>query len=445
MFGFVSKKFQSLFARFQGKKVLTPEILDEALLEVKQALLEADVHFSVVETLLERLRERSLGEEKLKGVTPGQQLIYKIHEELVRLMGSEEAKVEVRGKLSVLLLCGLQGSGKTTSCVKLARFLKKENSFRRILLVPCDLQRPAAVEQLRLLAKEESVDVFSLDGKTDPLEIAVSAKAYAAANRYDVVIVDTAGRLHLDEALMQELIAMRAELSPRETFFVANASIGQDAVNVAREFDQKIGMTGVILTMLDGTARAGAALSIREVTQKPLKFEGTGEKISDFQLFHPKSMADRILGMGDVINLVKKTKEHISEEESASLEKKIKKGTISYQDYLKQLGSMRSMGSFSSLIKMMPGMQDLEVSDEKFGRMEAMIQSMTSKEREEKVELEVSRRRRIAKGSGVTLDEVNQLVKGFQRTKQFMKKMPRMGKLPGMQEMKQQLKGMRWH
>ncbi len=327
----------------------------------------------------------------------------------------------------MILLCGLQGSGKTTQCAKLAAFLQKKDPNKKIMLSACDLQRPAAVEQLKRLGSQIQVPVFAIDGETNPVRVAKLALQKAKEDEVSVLIVDTAGRLHIDEDLMRQLEEIKAATSPHEILFVASAATGQDAVKVAAEFDQRIHITGTILTMLDGSARAGAAISIREVTNKPLKFEGIGEKITDLQIFNPQSMADRILGMGDIINLVRKAEENMDEEESQALEKKLMKATFTYDDYLRQMGMFKKMGSFKSLLKMLPGMSgmgDLDIDEKELTRIEAMISSMTLEERREKVELVPSRRRRIAQGSGVSIDEVNRMVKGFKKLKQFCKDMP---------------------
>jgi signal recognition particle subunit SRP54 len=353
------------------------------------------------------------------------------------------------------MLCGLQGSGKTTTCAKLAAYISKTEKHKKILLAACDLQRPAAIEQLRKLGEGIGIAVFSVEGEKDPLKVAKKAVEKAGAEGFDVLIVDTAGRLHVDDELMLELEEMKKFLEPREVLFVANATTGQDAVRTASEFDKRVQITGTILTMLDGNARGGAAISIREVTQKPLKFEGIGERVGDFQIFNPRSMADRILGMGDVINLVKKAQENFDEEQSRDLEKKIKKATFTYNDYLKQMGMVKKMGSFKSILKMLPGMStfgDLDFSDKEFNKMEAMILSMTLDEREEKEELSFSRRKRIAKGSGVEIDDINRMVKGFKRVKQLFKNMPdmksqakKMG-LSDLKEMKNQfVERKKWH
>jgi len=429
MFQGLTDKLQSVFSALRGRKVLTEENISDAVRQVRLALLDADVNYGVAGDFVKRVREKTLGSAVLKSVSPDQQFIKLVHEELVDFMGLEEAPLDLNGKLSVVMLCGLQGSGKTTSCAKLAAYIAKHEKHKRVLMTACDLQRPAAVEQLQKLGQGIGVSVFTIPGETKPLKVARKAVEMAKEQGYDVLLVDTAGRLHLDEELMAELEELKRELTPREVLFVANATTGQDAVRTAAEFDKRVQITGSILTMLDGNARAGAAISIREVTGKPLKFEGIGEKVADFQLFNPRSMADRILGMGDVINLVKKAQEAYDEEQSEELEAKLRKASFTYEDYLKQMSMMRKMGSFKSLIKMLPGMGDLgnlDVSEKEFGKLEAMILSMTPEERQEKHELTFSRRKRIGSGSGVHIDDVNRMVKGFKRVKQLFKSMPNM-------------------
>lgn len=437
MFGALTQKFQQLFSGLAGKKQLTEENLSEAVRQVRLALLDADVNYTVASNFVKRVKDKVLGEAVVKSVTPHQQFVKIVHDELIALMGSEEDPLRMKGAPAVILLCGLQGSGKTTQCAKLAAYLKKKEFNKRSLIAACDLQRPAAIEQLKRLGEQIEVPVFSLEGASDPIQVAKAALAKAQIENYDVLIVDTAGRLHIDEELMTQLEKIKALLNPQEVLFVANATTGQDAVKTAAEFDRRIGVTGTILTMLDGTARAGAAISIREVTQKPLKFEGIGEKITDFQLFNPRSMADRILGMGDMINLVRKAQEHIDEEESKDLEKKLMKAAFTYEDYLKQMGMVKKMGSFKGLLKMLPGvpdMGDMDVSEKEFGKLEAMILSMTPAERQEKDELIPGRRRRIASGSGTSIDDVNRMVKGFKRLKQFFKEMPNMKNMKNMKK-----------
>ncbi len=440
MFTGLTQKLQQLFSGLGKQKTLTEENVSDAVRQVRLALLDADVHFSVASEFIKRVKEKSLGEKVLKSVNPGQQFTQLIHEELVALMGTDETPLDLNGKLSVVMVCGLQGSGKTTTTAKLAAYIRKTSPQKKMLMAACDLQRPAAVEQLKKLGADQQVDVFFLPNEKDPLRVAAAAKEKATQEHYDVLLVDTAGRLHLDDELMEQLAELKKLLAPREVLFVANATTGQDAVKTAAAFHEKVQITGTVLTMLDSNARAGAAISIREITKQPLKFEGIGEKISDFQIFNPKSMADRILGMGDVINLVKKAKEAMSEEESKELEKKLKTASFTYKDYLKQMGMVKKMGSFKSLLKMLPGfggLEEIEFSDQEFKRLEAMILSMTPAEREERVELEHSRRKRIALGSGVPLDEVNRMVKGFKKVKELFKNMPGMAaKLSGMQQQK---------
>lgn len=453
MFGALTDKLQNLFSSLRGKKSLTEDSVADAVREVRLALLDADVNYAVVTQFVKRVKEKAIGDAVIKSVTPGQQFTKLVHDELIELMGAVEAPLDLKGKLSVVMLCGLQGSGKTTSCAKLAAYIGRTEKHKKILMAACDLQRPAAIEQLKKLGADIGVPVFTAEG--DPLKVAKRAMEKAEAEGFDVLIVDTAGRLALDEELMQELAEMKKLLAPREVLFVANATTGQTAVKTAAEFDQRVQITGTILTMLDGNARAGAAISIREVTQKPLKFEGVGEKVNDLQIFNPRSMADRILGMGDVINLVKKAQENFSEEQSLELEKKLKKAAFTYEDYLKQMGMVKKMGSFKSLLKMLPGMGalgDFDFSDSEFNKMEAVIYSMTPDERQERVELEHGRRKRIANGSGVPLDDVNRMVKGFKRAKQLFKNMPdmksqmkKMGGMPDLNEIKKQFEGKQWH
>ncbi len=430
MFGTLTEKFQHLFGSLTGKKALTEDNISDAIKQVRLALLDADVNYSVASQFIKRVREKSLGSAVLKSITPDQQFIQIIHDELAALMGSEESALVLRGRPSVVLLCGLQGAGKTTQCAKLAAYLLKQDKERKILLAACDLQRPAAVEQLKQLGNSIGVSVFSMDKEQDPRKVAKEALRKAQNEMFDVLIVDTAGRLHVDEELMVQLEQVKSILNPSEVLFVASANTGQDAVKTAQEFDKRLALTGSILTMLDGTARAGAAISIREVTQKPLKFEGVGEKITDLQPFNPKSMADRILGMGDVINLVRKAKEQFSEDEEKELEKKLLKSSFTYNDYLQQMAKIKKMGSFKSLLKMLPSMpgmpslDQLEIDEGEFRKTEAIILSMTLKEREERVELDPSRRRRIAGGSGTHVDDVNRLIKKFKKMKEFFKDMP---------------------
>jgi signal recognition particle subunit SRP54 len=435
MLGTLTSKLQETFTKLRGIKRLTEENISEAVNEVRMALLEADVNYGVTKTLVKRLKDVAVGEQLIKSVTPGQQFIKIVHDELVALMGAKEAELHLEGKPAVIMLCGLQGSGKTTHCAKLARYLKKKGLCKAPLLAACDLQRPAAIEQLKILGQQIDVPVFFLDGEKDPIRVAKEALKAAKEGQHDLLIVDTAGRLHIDDELMSQLEKVRSILNPSEVLFVANATTGQDAVNVAAEFNKRISVTGSILTMLDGNTRGGAAISIREVTGKPLKFEGIGEKVDDIQLFNPNSMADRILGMGDTINLVKKAQEHFDEDEAQKLEQKIRSATFTYEDYLRQLQTVKKMGSIKSLLGMLPGMSQLPTMDfdeKEFFKVEAMILSMTPDERAEKCELVNTRRKRIAQGSGTKIEDVNKLAKSFKQAKQFFKNMPNMKQLEKM-------------
>ncbi len=442
MFGALTDKLQNVLAKVGGKRKLSEANISEAVGQVRLALLEADVNYGVTKTFVKRVKTKALGEEVLKSVAPGEQFIKVVHDELVTLMGQDEAELALDATPAVIMVCGLQGSGKTTQCAKLARYLSKEKKGSKILLAACDLQRPAAVEQLRTLGEQAGVDVFHIEGENDPVKVAKGAVKQAKEQGYDILIVDTAGRLHIDETMMEQLQQVRKVVQPHEVLFVANATTGQDAVNVAAEFNTRVEVTGTILTMLDGNTRGGAAISIREVTGKPLKFEGIGERLDDLQAFHPKSMADRILGMGDTINLVKRAQEHIDDEQAEALEKKIRKATFTYDDYLNQMQSVKKMGSIKSLLGMLPGMSklgDLDVNEKEFMKVESIILSMTPSERMEKSELIPARRKRIASGSGTKMEDVNKLVKSFKQAKQFFKNMP------GKKQLEKMLGGAAWH
>lgn len=427
MFEALTGQLHNVFSGLRKGK-LTESNLSDAVREVRLALLEADVNYGVTKTFVKRVKEKVLGDAVIKSVTPGQQFIKVVHDELVALMGGEEAALSLDGSPTVIMLCGLQGSGKTTQCIKLAKFLKKQG--KKVLVAACDLQRHAAVEQLKTLGEQAAVDVFCIDGENNPVKVAKRAFKNAKSEDYDVLIVDTAGRLHVDKEMMDQLKKIRSTVDPHEILFVANAATGQDAVNTAAEFNEQVAITGTILTMLDGNTRGGAAISIREVTNKPLKFEGVGEKLDDLQPFNPNSMADRILGMGDTINLVRKAQDAIEEDEAEKFEKKLRKASFTYEDYIKYMGMMKKMGSMKSLLKMMPGVSKLPIdfddADDKFGKIEAIILSMTLEERQGRQELTTMRRKRIATGSGTKIDDVNKLVKTFKQMKQMMKNMPNM-------------------
>lgn len=427
MFDSLTQKFQGIIASLKGKKTLTEDNITDAVRQVRMALLDADVNYSVAGSLVKRIQEKALGKDILKTASASEQFIKLVHDELVLFMGQQENPLALQEKLTVIMLCGLQGSGKTTQCAKLAHYLKKKHTNRKILLAACDLQRPAAVEQLKKLATEIEVPLVALNQEMNPIKVAKVAKEKAVLEGFDVLIIDTAGRLHIDEELMQQLIEIKQVVKPQEILFVASAATGQDAVKTALEFDKRVRITGTILTMLDGSSRAGAAISIQEVTKKPLKFEGIGEKVSDLQLFNPHSMADRILGMGDVINLMRKAEEITSKEEAEALEKKMLKGSFTYDDLLKQMKLLKNMGPLKGLLKMLPGgaeLANMDFDEKEFTRRAAMISSMTKKERLEKVELVPSRRKRIADGSGNSIDEVNRMIKEHKRLKHIFKDMP---------------------
>lgn len=429
MFGALTKKMHGLFSQLSGKKRLTEENIAEAVSEVRLALLEADVNYAVVKVLIKKIKEKVLGDEVIKSVSAGQQFIKIVHDELIALMGSNEALIDLQRKPTVVMMCGLQGSGKTTHCAKLARYLKKKGECKHPLLAACDLQRPAAIDQLRTLGEQAGIPVFSMNGEKDPVKVAKAALSKAKSDNHDLLIIDTAGRLHIDEELMQQLQQIKESVDPSEVLFVANATTGQDAVTVAAAFHQRVAITGTILTMLDGNARAGAAISIREVTGQPLKFEGIGEKLDDIQVFNPASMADRILGMGDTINLVKKAKEHMDEGEAKKLEQKIRSATFTYDDYLSQMQMVKKMGSIKGLMNMLPGASNLmpmDYDEKEFFKIEAIMQSMTPDERMEKCEFTVPRRKRVATGSGTSIEAVNKLAKSFKQAKQFFRNMPNM-------------------
>lgn len=426
MFQTLSDKFQRVFSKLAGCKKLTEDNIQDAINDVRLALLDADVQYSVVKEFVKKVKENALGQEVLKAVSPTQQFVKIVHDELVLLMGQEEG-LNLSFKPTKVLFCGLQGSGKTTSAVKLALLLKKQGKVKKPCVIACDLQRPAAVMQLKTLAGQASIDFYSQEGVQDPLKVAKGALSEGLKQGWDLFIFDTAGRLHVDEALMDELKEMKELIAPHEVIFVANAATGQEALKTAGQFHEKLQLTGSVMTMLDGSARGGAAITIRHVTGVPLKFEGVGEKIDDFQPFNPNSMADRILGMGDTINLVRKAQEHIQEEDAVLLEQKLRKATFTFEDYLKQMQMVKKMGSLKSLLGMIPGfskLKELDLDEGEFFKTEAIILSMTPQERQGMCEMTIGRRKRIAKGSGVKVDDVHRLVKSFTNAKELFKNMP---------------------
>ena len=430
----LSDKLQNIFKNLRGKGRLTEEDVKAALKEVKIALLEADVNFKVVKDFVKKVNERAVGQDVMNSLTPGQMIIKIVNEELTNLMGSEttELKLLPDNQITVIMMMGLQGAGKTTTTAKIAGKLKAKG--KRPLLVACDVYRPAAIEQLKINGEKQQVPVFSMGDKQKPLNIAKAAIEHAKKNNNNVVILDTAGRLHVDEDMMNELVEIRDNIELTQTVLVVDAMTGQDAVNVAKEFNEKIGIDGIIVTKLDGDTRGGAALSIKAVTGKPILYVGMGEKLSDLEQFYPDRMASRILGMGDVLTLIEKAGAEIDEEQAKKTMEKMKKAQFDYEDYLDSMSQMKKMGGLSSIMGMLPGMPgmgnkkmpelDSEENEKKMARMEAMIQSMTVEERRNPDLLNPSRKHRIAKGAGVDIAEVNRMVKQFNETRKMMKKLP---------------------
>jgi len=435
MFDSLTSKLQLAFKNLRGLGKISESNVADALREVRMALLEADVNFKVARDFIERVRTKSLGAEVIASVQPGQQIIKFVSDELTALLGSQNTALNLAGAPACLMLVGLHGSGKTTSSGKLARLLLKQG--RAPLLVAADVYRPAAMDQLATLGQQAGVPVFLLRGETDVLKIAREALAFAKENNRNVLIFDTAGRLQMDEPLVQELVRLRDLLHPQEILLVLDAATGQEAVNVATHFDQALNITGSILTKLDGDARGGAALSLRSVTGKPIKFAGVGEKLDEFEAFHPERMASRILGMGDVVSLVEKAAEAVTEDEARRMEEKMRKGEFTLADFLEQLRAMKRLGSLESIVKMLPGgsdalkQMDVNKQEAEFKRMEGMVCAMTLKERHNPAILNASRRRRIAAGSGVTVTELNTMLNKFFQMQTMMKKMGKMTKMMG--------------
>ena len=421
----LSSKLQDITRKLRGKARITESDLKEMLREVKLAMLEADVNYKIVKDFIATVQEKALGQDVLKSLTPGQQVIKIVKDELVELLGGEESKINFTpNPPTIIMLVGLQGSGKTTTAGKLANLLRKQG--KKPLLVACDVYRPAAIKQLQVVGSQLNIPVYSNEQSKDVVHIAKQAMSVAISKLNDVVILDTAGRLHIDEELMQELKNVKAGVKPHEILLVVDSMTGQDAVNVAQSFNENLGIDGVVLTKLDGDTRGGAALSVKKVTNRPIKFAATGEKLSDIEVFHPDRMASRILGMGDVLSIIEKAEESFDLEQAEKLEKQLKKKEFDLDDYLTQLRQVKKMGSFSSILKMMPGManiKDLKVDDKEFVKIEAIICSMTSKERKNPRLLNASRRIRIAKGSGTSVQQINQFMKSFEMTQKMMKKM----------------------
>jgi len=425
----LADRLQATMQKIRGKGKVTEADVKAMMREVRLALLEADVNFKVVKQFVSKVSERAVGQEVMKSLTPGQQVIKVVKEELTELMGGEQSKIAVANRPpTVIMMSGLQGAGKTTTAGKLANLLRKKFN-RKPLLVAADIYRPAAIKQLETLGKQLDIPVFSLGDKVSPVEIAQKAIEKAKEDHHDYVLIDTAGRLHIDEELMNELKEIKEVAKPDEIFLVVDAMTGQDAVNVAQSFNEMLEITGVVLTKLDGDTRGGAALSIRSVTEKPIKFVGMGEKMDALEPFHPERMASRILGMGDMLTLIEKAQASVDEEKAKELEQKFRTASFTLDDFLDQLGQVKNMGPLDELLKMMPGankikgINNLQVDEKQIGHVEAIIRSMTTKEKEQPEIINAGRRRRIAKGSGTTVQEVNRLLKQFEEMKKMMKQM----------------------
>lgn len=438
-FDSLSDKLQNIFKNLRGKGRLSEADVKAALKEVKMALLEADVNFKVVKNFIKSVEERAIGQDVMSSLTPGQMVIKIVNEEMISLMGSETTEIKLKSgnEITVIMMAGLQGAGKTTTTAKLAGKFKEKG--KKPLLVACDVYRPAAIEQLTINGNKQGVEVFSMGTGHNPVDIAKASIAHAKDNNFNIVILDTAGRLHVDENMMEELINIKNEVEVDQTILVVDSMTGQDAVNVAASFNEKVGIDGVILTKLDGDTRGGAALSIKAVTGKPILYVGMGEKLSDLEQFYPDRMASRILGMGDVLTLIEKAEAQIDADKAKEMEAKLKKAEFDFDDFLEYMGQIRNMGGIGSIMSMLPGMglggnmKNLQMPDEdeaeaNLKRTEAIIQSMTAKERKNPDIINPSRKNRIARGAGVNISEVNRLIKQFEQMKKMMKQMPGMMK-----------------
>ena len=441
MFENLTEKFERAFKVLKGHGQITEINVAETLKEVRRALLDADVNFKTAKDFTNTVKEKALGRDVLKSVSPSQLMIKICHEELVELMGGNESEINIKGNPGIILMSGLQGSGKTTFSGKLASYLKTKKG-KNVLLVACDVYRPAAIDQLHVLGEQLSVEVYSNKEEKDPVKIATAAVQHAKSKGFNVVIVDTAGRLAIDEQMMDEIARVKEAIQPTETLFVVDAMTGQDAVNTAKAFNEKINFDGVVLTKLDGDTRGGAALSIKAVVEKPIKFVGTGEKMDALDVFYPQRMADRILGMGDVVSLVERAQEQFNEEEARKLQKRIQKDQFDFNDFLGQLQQIKKMGNVKDLMGMIPGMgkamKDVDIQDDAFKHIEAIILSMTKEERSNPGLMNGQRKNRIAKGSGTNIQEVNKLMKQFEDTKKMMKLM---SNPKNMMSMMKQMKG----
>ncbi len=431
MFDNLNDKLEKAFKVIKGQGHITEINVAESLKDIRRALVDADVNFKIAKTFTERVKEEALGRDVLRSVSPGQLMIKIVHEELTSLMGTTHEELNIKGSPAIILIAGLQGSGKTTFSAKLANYLKGKKG-KKVLLVAGDVYRPAAIEQLKTLGGQIDVEVYTEDDVKDPVGIAKRAVKHAGTMGHNVVVVDTAGRLAIDERMMDEISSLKKTLNPQETLFVVDAMTGQDAVNTARAFNDRLDYEGVVLTKLDGDTRGGAALTIRQVVDKPIKFVGVGEKMDAIELFHPRRMADRILGKGDIVTLVEKAQEQFDEEEAKKLQKKIAKNQFNFNDFLKQMQQIKKMGNVKDLMGMIPGMgkalKDVDIEDDAFKGIEAIIYSMTPAERETPAILNGSRRKRIAMGAGTDIQEVNKLIKQFGDTRKMMRMMTTGGK-----------------
>ncbi|HPL53944.1 MAG TPA: signal recognition particle protein [Bacillota bacterium] len=428
----LADKLHQILKRLKGTGKLNEKDIKDAMREVKMALLEADVSFKVVKDFIDKVTERAVGNEVLESLTPGQQVIKIVNEQMTELMGSTNSKIMFSSKPpTILMMVGLQGSGKTTTCGKLGLTLKKQG--KNPILVACDVYRPAAIRQLQVVGEQAGIEVFSMGDNIDPVDISKAAAAHASKNSNDVIIIDTAGRLHIDNELMDELSDIKKNIKPTEILLVVDSMTGQDAVNIAESFNEKLGIDGVILTKLDGDTRGGAALSVKAITGKPIKFAGMGEKLNDLEPFHPDRMASRILGMGDMLSLIEKAQSAFDEKKALELEKRIRNQQFTFDDFLEQLQQMKKMGPLSSIIEMIPGMNSsklkgMEVSDKELVKVEAIIRSMTKKERQSPDIINGNRRKRIAAGSGTSIQDVNRIMKNFEQSKKMMKQFAGMEK-----------------
>ena len=438
MFDNLSGKLDKAFQLLKGHGRITEINVAETLKEVRRALLDADVNYKTAKDFAEKVKQKALGQDVLTSLKPGQLMIKIVKDELTELMGGDSAEIDLTAKPSIVLMSGLQGSGKTTFSAKLANFLRKKNSMKPIMIA-CDVYRPAAIEQLHVLGKDLDIEVYSEEGNKDPVSIAKAGIKHAKSKGFNLVIVDTAGRLAIDEFMMTEISNIKKAIKPQEVLFVVDSMTGQDAVNSAKAFNKVLDFNGVVLTKLDGDSRGGAALSIKSVVDKPIKFIGTGEKMEALDAFHPARMADRILGMGDVVSLVERAQQQFNEEEARKVQKKIAKNKFGFDDFLNQIQQIKKMGDMKDLVGMIPGagkmVKDVDIDDDSFKHIEAIIHSMTPKERSNPALIDHSRKKRISKGSGTTLDDVNQLMKQFSQMNKMMRMMQSMGSDKMMQMM----------